>query len=181
MKNCGNETNNFVHLKPFYDFVPNKINFSAHESRGTIGIPNQLANRPSKPKLGFYLNDFLPKLKAEFDKNDPLNPNQVDDLKTNAPRLQIQFESLANGESKRPKLNDLEKHGRPRQMLSGFEENAIIYPTCPNLIEEFSRRQEFSFLGGRGEYKKILFVILRKWSLIFGVFGSSEWSLKSPL
>ena len=138
-------------------------------------------DRPSKPKLGFYLNDFLPKLKAEFDKNDPLNPNQVDDLKTNAPRLQIQFESLANGESKRPKLNDLEKHGRPRQMLSGFEENAIIYPTCPNLIEEFSRRQEFSFLGGRGEYKKILFVILRKWSLIFGVFGSSEWSLKSPL
>ena len=53
MKNCGNETNNFVHLTPFYDFVPNKFNFSAYESNGTIGTPNQLVDRPSKPKLGF--------------------------------------------------------------------------------------------------------------------------------
>ena len=67
----------------------------------------------------------------------------------------MQFESMANGDSKRPKLNDLEKHGRPRQILSGFEENAIIYPTCPNVGEEFSKRQEFFLPWGEGEYSKI--------------------------
>ena len=172
MKNCGNETNNFVLLTPFYDFVRNKFNLYTYESNGTIGTPNQLVDRPSKPKLGFYVNDFLPKLKAELDKNDPLSSNQVDDLKQSAPRLQMQFESVANGDSKRPKLNDLEKHGRPRQILSGFKENAIIYPTCPNVIEEFSKRQEFFLPWGEGESTKIkidfFFVFLCKWNRIKG-------------
>ena len=61
----------------------------------------------------------------------------------------MQFESMANGDSKGPRLKDLEKHGRPRQISSGFEENAIIYPTCPNVIEEFSKRQEFFLPWGR--------------------------------
>ena len=155
MQNCGNETNNFVLLTPFYDFVPNKFNFSTYESNGKIGTPNQLVDRPSKPKLGFYVNDFLPKLKAELDKNDPLSSNQVDDLKQIAPRLQMQFESMANGDFKPPKLNGLEKYGRPRQILSGFEENAIIYPTCPNVIEESSKRQEFFLPWGEGESTKM--------------------------
>ena len=88
MKRFWKEGKFFVHLRPFDNFVPRKILFSAKPD-GTIGTPKWMVDRPSKPKLGFYLNDFLPKLNAEIDKNDPLSSNQVDDLKEIAPRLQM--------------------------------------------------------------------------------------------
>ena len=59
IQNFGKETVNFVHLTPFDKFVPLKINFSAYEVDGTIGTPKRLVDRPSKPKLEFYLNDFV--------------------------------------------------------------------------------------------------------------------------
>ena len=103
MQNFGYETNNFTYLEPFDNLVCAKIEI--YESEGTVSNPKLLADRPSKPKLGFNLNDFLPKLKIECDKNGSLSPNQVDELKQKALRLQIELESIANGESKRPNLN----------------------------------------------------------------------------
>ena len=54
---------------------------------------------------------------------------------------------MANSKSKRPKLNGLEKHGRPRQKLSGVEKNAMIYPTCPKVKEVTKSGKTFPFLG----------------------------------
>lgn len=65
-------------------------------------------DRHAKPKMGFYLNDLVPQLKVEYDKIGLLNPHQVDDLSQNAPRLQIEIESMPNSESKRPKLGGLQ-------------------------------------------------------------------------
>ena len=56
MESCGKE--NFECAIQQSD----KISFFTCESDGTIGAPKRLVDRPSKPKLGFYLNDFVPKL-----------------------------------------------------------------------------------------------------------------------
>lgn len=134
MKNFENETDNFIHL----------TSFDTYESDRTIGTPKRLVDRPSTRESGFYRvieerNCFISQLKDECEKNDVLSPNQVDVLKQKAPLLQIEFKRMANGESKRPKFNGLEKHGRPRQKLSGVETNTMIYPTSPK-FKELSKR-----------------------------------------
>ena len=61
---------------------------------------------------------------------------------------QIEFEGMANGESKRPKFNGLYKHGRPRPKLSGVEKNAMTYPTSQKAEEVTRSDKTFSSLGG---------------------------------
>ena len=53
-------------------------------------------------------DEFLYELQENVDRPS----NQVDELTQKAPRLQIEFESLANGEYKRPKQNVLQQHDK---------------------------------------------------------------------
>ena len=70
MQNFGSETDNFIHLTPFDDFVV--ANIETYDLNGTIGAPKRSENRPSKPKLGFYLNNFVSQLKVKCEKIGPL-------------------------------------------------------------------------------------------------------------
>ena len=56
----------------------------------------------------------------ELQENVDRPSNQVDELKQKAPPLHIEFESLANGEYKRPKQNDYHE----------FQENRRAYGKC---------------------------------------------------
>ena len=121
------------------NIVPDHMNESKSEGHGKLGYFNDFTRQngyvslPEKSRLVensvksnilssqmFETDQISDESLYELQENVDRPSNQVDELKQKAPPLHIEFESLANGEYKRPKQNDYHE----------FQENRRAYGKC---------------------------------------------------